>query len=314
MARPDFSLLDLPTDPAIAGEPRLVFYDAEFTDLNADADMLSIGLVVADSDVELYIEISDANFGACSDFVKTEVMPFLGRHNPEVLTREQAAARIDAWLDGLRGGNRQQQIHLVADSSWDWELLLKLYPPMTGQLSWPQRCNISGRTVLAVLPLQDVAENVDARFAAAMEDYLLASGERHHALADARAQKVGWLAVAENASRSVTTLKGLARSRAEPVSIDDMNRAPAAAMKGKYSVKELMGACDPQAPMPADLVTWDTMVPVGLECDIEITEEDGAFVARCPNPEVASDGKTPEEALANLREALDLFFDRKSRS
>lgn len=87
--------------------------------------------------------------------------------------------------------------------------------------------------------------------------------------------------------------------------------APAVGMKRKYSVEELTDSHDPKAPMPADLVAWDTMVPVGLECDIEISEEEGAFVARCPVPEVASDGKSPEEALANLREALNLFFERK---
>lgn len=52
---------------------------------------------------------------------------------------------------------------------------------------------------------------------------------------------------------------------------------------------------------------------VGIEGDIEIAEEDSGFVARCPNPEVASDGKTPEEALANLREALALYFENNDR-
>ena len=40
-----------------------------------------------------------------------------------------------------------------------------------------------------------------------------------------------------------------------------------------------------------------------------VTPEDGAFVARCLNPDVASDGGTEEEALANLREALELYFE-----
>lgn len=52
---------------------------------------------------------------------------------------------------------------------------------------------------------------------------------------------------------------------------------------------------------------------VGIEGEIEIAEEDGGFVARCPNPEAASDGKTPEEALANLREALALYFENNDR-
>lgn len=167
------------------------------------------------------------------------------------------------------------------------------------------------------------------------------------------------------ALQSVTALKGLVRSPALPVSIEDMNAATAAAAKGadavaavkamrgfmlnapprgnvnikaliregrdgeqfsdsvlaksatgtkrKYSVKELMAECDLDAPMPEDMKEWEQMVPIGLECDIEITEEDGGFVARCPNPEVASDGKTPEEAFTNLREALALYFDNGDR-
>jgi predicted RNase H-like HicB family nuclease len=55
------------------------------------------------------------------------------------------------------------------------------------------------------------------------------------------------------------------------------------------------------------------MTPAGLECDIEITEEDGGFVAHCPNPEVTIDGKTPEETMKNLREALALYFDDDHR-
>lgn len=65
--------------------------------------------------------------------------------------------------------------------------------------------------------------------------------------------------------------------------------------------------------MPADLEEWERMAPVSLKCDIEITEEDDRIVARCSNPEVASDGNTPEEALANLREALKLYFESADR-
>jgi|GEM_PF-2546583 predicted RNase H-like HicB family nuclease len=37
--------------------------------------------------------------------------------------------------------------------------------------------------------------------------------------------------------------------------------------------------------------------------------EDGVFVARCLDVEVASDGPTEQEAVANLKEALDLYFE-----
>ncbi|WP_206443095.1 type II toxin-antitoxin system HicB family antitoxin [Candidatus Protofrankia californiensis] len=37
-------------------------------------------------------------------------------------------------------------------------------------------------------------------------------------------------------------------------------------------------------------------------------EEDG-FVARCLEVEVASDGDTEQEAVANIQEALELYFE-----
>ena len=40
-----------------------------------------------------------------------------------------------------------------------------------------------------------------------------------------------------------------------------------------------------------------------------ITHEEPLYVARCLEVEVASQGSTVEEALANLREALELYFE-----
>ncbi len=40
-----------------------------------------------------------------------------------------------------------------------------------------------------------------------------------------------------------------------------------------------------------------------------IQSEDGGFVAMCPELDVCSQGGTVEEARANLREALELFFE-----
>lgn len=40
-----------------------------------------------------------------------------------------------------------------------------------------------------------------------------------------------------------------------------------------------------------------------------LTREGDWFVARCVEVEVASQGRTVEEALANLREALTFYFE-----
>jgi predicted RNase H-like HicB family nuclease len=39
-----------------------------------------------------------------------------------------------------------------------------------------------------------------------------------------------------------------------------------------------------------------------------IEREDDGFVSLCPELDIASQGSTVEEALANLKEALTLFF------
>jgi predicted RNase H-like HicB family nuclease len=40
-----------------------------------------------------------------------------------------------------------------------------------------------------------------------------------------------------------------------------------------------------------------------------ITEEDGGFVALNPETDVASQGDTVNEALTNLKKALELYFE-----
>lgn len=40
-----------------------------------------------------------------------------------------------------------------------------------------------------------------------------------------------------------------------------------------------------------------------------VWQEDGWYVAQCLEVDIASQGKTEEEALTNLREALELYFE-----
>ena len=40
-----------------------------------------------------------------------------------------------------------------------------------------------------------------------------------------------------------------------------------------------------------------------------VWREDGWYVAQCLEVDVASQGESEEEALANLREALELYFE-----
>ena len=40
-----------------------------------------------------------------------------------------------------------------------------------------------------------------------------------------------------------------------------------------------------------------------------IQDDDGGYVSLCPELDIASQGDTVEEALSNLKEAVELFFE-----
>lgn len=46
----------------------------------------------------------------------------------------------------------------------------------------------------------------------------------------------------------------------------------------------------------------------------EVYAEGGVYVARCLDLEVSSDGATDAEAVANLREAVELYFERNAEA
>lgn len=46
-----------------------------------------------------------------------------------------------------------------------------------------------------------------------------------------------------------------------------------------------------------------------LRLTATVTPDDGWYVARCLDVEVTSQGRTIDEALDNLREALELYFE-----
>lgn len=122
MNRPDFLLLDAPPEPDSHGEPVLVFFDTEFTDLTS-SELLSIGFTASEFEAELYIEIEGAwSHPGCTDFVRQAVLPLFGRHNPETLSQEFAADRIESWFDELRDGNRRRGILLASDSGIDQQI------------------------------------------------------------------------------------------------------------------------------------------------------------------------------------------------
>ena len=184
--RPPLDDLDQPRFPE--GNPIYVFYDTEFTDLNLAPDLLSIGLVAGSSDQELYIEIADADRRKSSEFVREVVLPLFGLHDPQILRRAAAAARIEEWLDELRSGDRTRPIVMVSDSPMDWQHLLDLFVLMPSELPWARQANITGHLVYAYMH----SGRQNAAFDEALEDYFRRHREQHHALVDARALKAAF--------------------------------------------------------------------------------------------------------------------------
>ena len=46
----------------------------------------------------------------------------------------------------------------------------------------------------------------------------------------------------------------------------------------------------------------------------EVYPEDGMFIARCAELDIVSDGETDAEAVTNLREAIELYFERNAEA
>jgi hypothetical protein len=160
-----------------------IFYDTEFTSLeDINADLLSIGFA-AESGDDLYIEITDWDRVGCkpSEFVKDVVMPLLGRHNPQRLSRRMARLRITEWLNSLRQDSTDP-IALWSDSDIDLQWLTELFVRQPAEQSWLSEMNVVPHITYRVLSWAHCEALNDL-----IDEYHREHGEQHHALVDARA-------------------------------------------------------------------------------------------------------------------------------
>lgn len=152
----------------------LIFFDTEFTDLSIDPKLISIGLVSEDGR-EFYAELSDTFQAAeCCAFVHEAVMPHLSG-GEALMTMCELTLRLGAWLEDF-----EQPVKLATDSiSWDWPWIQEIFY-VTG--TWP--ANLDGKP--AVLSFSAVFDD-------AMEKAFADGLRRHHALDDAKANRLGWM-------------------------------------------------------------------------------------------------------------------------
>lgn len=157
----------------------LIFFDTEFTELGVDPRLISIGLVSED-EREFYAELSDTyQIKDCSAFAQEAVLPLL-QGGDALMTMGELSKRLTAWLGGF-----SQPVKLATDSeSWDWPWVFEI---MGDRQTWPE--NLEGRPEILLFDA-DRGELFNMALERAFADGL----RRHHALDDAKANRLGWLA------------------------------------------------------------------------------------------------------------------------
>lgn len=156
----------------------LVFLDTEFTNFGTH-DLISLALVGEDGQ-EFYAERTDFPLADCSEFVRHEVLPLLGRVPDAECTQNEMTERLRRWMAAL-----SEQALFVFDFKGDWQLLTGAWLGTSYQQAPP---NVGDKLHLANHTLNHpVFKN--ALNAAYSQDW-----PEHHALADARALMAGYRA------------------------------------------------------------------------------------------------------------------------
>ena len=160
----------------------LIFFDTEFTELGIDPRLISIGLVSEDGTREFYAELSDTYHPKdCSAFVQKAVLPHLEGGDAR-MAMDDLALRLGNWIEGF-----EQPVQLATDSlSWDWPWIQELFH-ISG--IWPK--NLDGKPV-------SLYETVGAAFLERTVEEIFQNHvprlRRHHALDDAKVNRLAWLA------------------------------------------------------------------------------------------------------------------------
>lgn len=154
----------------------LIFFDTEFTELGIDPRLVSIGLISEQGDRTFYAEISDTYQPSdCSDFVREAVLPHLEGGEAR-MDMHELTLRLGNWLESF-----EQPVQLATDSlSWDWPWIQEIFD-LPG--TWPE--NVEGRPLIL---------SQSPEFNLAVEDAYATGLRRHHALDDAKANRLGRLA------------------------------------------------------------------------------------------------------------------------
>lgn len=158
-----------------------IFFDTEFTTLQADADayLISAGFVSEDGDHEFYAEITDFPRHDCSPFVREVVLPLLDAPAEQRFTEIMFAIRLVEWLNEF-----DEPIELFSDSPTDWNLLADAVREVRSDLAHSIKFFVTRQE-------SPDARETEYRFWQQPEN----KGKQHHALYDARCLRLTLLAL-----------------------------------------------------------------------------------------------------------------------
>lgn len=158
-----------------------IFFDTEFTELTADAKLISIGFIDETGDRIFYAELSDTWVpDEVGDFARQAVLPLLGNAASRI-TKQELGKRLALWLASFDG-----PVKLATDSlNWDWRWIRDVFREHG---AWPS--NLDEEPLL--LSMNTLCEFDE--FEATLEHAFASGLRRHHALDDAKANRLGWIA------------------------------------------------------------------------------------------------------------------------
>lgn len=160
-----------------------IFFDTEFTELGVDPRLISIGLVSEDGERTFYAELSDTyQLKDCSDFARQAVLPQL-EGGAVLLTMAELGVRLYEWIKYF-----DEPVKLATDSmAWDWPWIQAIFYELD---AWPE--NLDGKPEIL---------RQETEFNLAIERAFTGGLRRHHALDDAKANRLAWLATASDTER-----------------------------------------------------------------------------------------------------------------
>ena len=144
------------------------WFDTEFIEDGKTIDLLSIGIVSEDGR-ELYLENSEADMDRASQWVKDNVIVYMG--SGPVISREEIKTRVLEFI----GQDKPEIWAYYAD--YDWVVLCQLFGTMMDlPQGWPMYC-------------RDLKQLCDDRGDPALP---VQDSDEHHALADAMWTRQAW--------------------------------------------------------------------------------------------------------------------------